>query len=74
MLSVVGCLRKMVAGRNDDATSDALILLVGSLGQIPQANAGHRAEEDEFYALGKFQRNNPPIFGVSMNLTRLKHG
>ncbi|XP_058788212.1 uncharacterized protein LOC131662423 [Vicia villosa] len=37
----------MVVGRNGDAIVDALRMLAGSLGQIPQ---------------GKFQRNNPPIF------------
>jgi hypothetical protein len=35
LLSVVGCLRTMVAGRNDDVIVDALRLLAGSLGLIP---------------------------------------
>src|ERR1051325_5292676 len=52
----------MVAGRNDDAIADALRFLDGSLGQIPQVNVGQKGEEDEFHALGKIQRNNPPIF------------
>ncbi|XP_058741266.1 uncharacterized protein LOC131613631 [Vicia villosa] len=33
------------------------------LGQIPQANARNRnGDDDEFRALGRFQRNNPPTF------------
>ena len=53
----------MVAGRNDDAIAEALRMLGGSLGKIPQVNAGSRnGDDDEFRALGKFQRNNPPIF------------
>ena len=54
--------RKMVAGRNNDAIAEALRMLAGSIGQIPQVNASHREEVDEFRALEKFQRNNPPIF------------
>ncbi|XP_058765344.1 uncharacterized protein LOC131638813 [Vicia villosa] len=53
----------MVVGRNDDAIVDALRMLAGSLGQIPHVNVGNRnGDDDEFRALGKFQRNNPPIF------------
>ncbi|XP_058784046.1 uncharacterized protein LOC131658809 [Vicia villosa] len=38
-------------------------MLVGSLGQFPQANAGNRnGDDDEYRALGKFQKNNPPTF------------
>ncbi|XP_058747219.1 uncharacterized protein LOC131620235 [Vicia villosa] len=38
-------------------------MLAGSLGQMPQANAGNwNADDDEYRALGKFQRKNPPIF------------
>ncbi|XP_058767704.1 uncharacterized protein LOC131641421 [Vicia villosa] len=60
---VVGCLKTLVARRNDDAIADALRMLVGSLGQIPQVNVGNRNGDDgEFQSLGKFQRNNPPIF------------
>ena len=49
-----GCVRTMVAGRNDDAIAEALRMLAGSIGQIPQVNAGHREEVDEFRALEKF--------------------
>lgn len=50
----------MVAGRNDDALATTLTLLAGA---IPQMNAGDReCDADEFRALGKFQRNNSPIF------------
>ena len=50
----------MVVGRNDDALVETLILLAGA---IPQMNAGDREHDaDEFRALGKFQRNNPPTF------------
>ncbi|XP_058732659.1 uncharacterized protein LOC131604216 [Vicia villosa] len=53
----------MVAGRNDDAIADALRMLAGSFGQIPHANAGNRnGDDDEYRALRKFQRDNPPIF------------
>ncbi|XP_058758173.1 uncharacterized protein LOC131631395 [Vicia villosa] len=53
----------MVAGRNDDAIAEALRMLAGSIGQIPQANAGNRnGDDDEYRALGRFQRNNPPVF------------
>ncbi|XP_058768161.1 uncharacterized protein LOC131641883 [Vicia villosa] len=53
----------MVAGRSDDAIVDALRMLVGSLGQIPQVNVGNRnGDDDEYRALGKFQRKNSPIF------------
>ncbi|XP_058733083.1 uncharacterized protein LOC131604673 [Vicia villosa] len=55
--------RKMVTGRNNDAIADVLRMLAGSLGQIPQVNVGNRnGVNDECLALGKFQRNNPPIF------------
>ncbi|XP_058762759.1 uncharacterized protein LOC131636126 [Vicia villosa] len=38
-------------------------MLVESLGQIPQVNASNRnGDDDEICALGRFQRNNPPIF------------
>ncbi|XP_058758564.1 uncharacterized protein LOC131631811 [Vicia villosa] len=37
----------MVAGRNDDAIVDALRMLAGSLGQVPQANAGNRNGDDD---------------------------
>lgn len=51
---------KMVAGRNDDALAAILTMLVGS---IMQMNDGDRERDaDEFCALGKFQRNNPPTF------------
>ena len=45
-LLVVGCLRTMVAGRNDDAIAEELRMLAGSLGQIPQVNAGNRNGDD----------------------------
>ncbi|XP_058745937.1 uncharacterized protein LOC131618796 [Vicia villosa] len=52
-----------LAGRNDDAIAEALRMSAGSIGQIPQANAGNRnGDDDEYRALGKFQRNNPPVF------------
>ena len=52
---VVWMFRKMVAGRNDDAIAEALRMLAGSIGQIPQVNAGNRnGDDDEFRALGKF--------------------
>ena len=40
----------MVAGRNDDAIAEALRMLAGSIGQIPQVNASHREEVDEYAA------------------------
>ncbi|XP_058768830.1 uncharacterized protein LOC131642620 [Vicia villosa] len=53
----------MVAGRNDDAIAEALAMLVGAIGQIPPANAGNRnGDDDEYRALGRFHRNNPPVF------------
>ncbi|XP_058766068.1 uncharacterized protein LOC131639602 [Vicia villosa] len=53
----------MVVGRNDDAIVDALRMLARSLGEIPQANAGNRnGDDDEYRALGKFQRNNSPTY------------
>jgi hypothetical protein len=60
----------MVAGRNDDAIAEALRMLAESMGQIHQANAhqananagNQKGDDDEFRALGRFQRNNPPIF------------
>ena len=53
----------MVAGRNDDAIAEALRMLAEFIGQIPEANAGNRnGDDDEFRALGRFQRNNPPVF------------
>ncbi|XP_057415195.1 uncharacterized protein LOC130746276 [Lotus japonicus] len=51
----------MVAGRNDEAIAEALAMLVGAIGQGQQANLGNH-NQDEFRALGKFQRNNPPTF------------
>ncbi|XP_058756724.1 uncharacterized protein LOC131629935 [Vicia villosa] len=51
----------MGAGRNDDAIAEALTMLAGAIGQVPQVNVGNR-EEDEFRILRDFQRNNPPIF------------
>ncbi|XP_058746100.1 uncharacterized protein LOC131618968 [Vicia villosa] len=43
----------MVAGRNDNAIADALRMLAGSLGQIPQVNAGNRnGDDDEYRTLG----------------------
>ncbi|XP_058760911.1 uncharacterized protein LOC131634282 [Vicia villosa] len=53
----------MVAGRNDDAIAEALAMLAGAIGQIPPANAGNRnRDDDEYRALRRFQRNNPPVF------------
>ncbi|XP_050889202.1 uncharacterized protein LOC127094404 [Lathyrus oleraceus] len=50
----------MVAGRNDDVLAEVLTMLVGG---IPQMNVGDRERgADEFRALRKFQRNNPPTF------------
>lgn len=50
----------MVAGRNDDMLAAILTMLAGV---ILQMNAGDRERDaDEFHALGKFQRNNPPTF------------
>ncbi|XP_058733723.1 uncharacterized protein LOC131605379 [Vicia villosa] len=38
-------------------------MLASSIGQIPQVNAGNRnGDDDEYRALGRFQRNNPPVF------------
>ncbi|XP_058758294.1 uncharacterized protein LOC131631515 [Vicia villosa] len=38
-------------------------MLARSLGEIPQANAGNRnGDDDEYRALGKFQRNNSPTY------------
>ncbi|XP_058755173.1 uncharacterized protein LOC131628349 [Vicia villosa] len=38
-------------------------MLAGSIGHIPHVNAGNRnGDGDEFRALGKFHRNNPPVF------------
>ncbi|XP_058747129.1 uncharacterized protein LOC131620127 [Vicia villosa] len=38
-------------------------MLAGAIGQIPQANVGNRnGDDDEYLALGRFQRNNPPVF------------
>ncbi|XP_058726608.1 uncharacterized protein LOC131597968 [Vicia villosa] len=51
----------MVAGRNNDAIVEALTMLAGAIGQVPQANAGN-GEEIEFRALGDFIRNKPPTF------------
>ncbi|XP_058782997.1 uncharacterized protein LOC131657641 [Vicia villosa] len=51
----------MVARRNDNAITETLTMLAGAIGQAPNMNVGNR-EEDEFRALKKFQRNNPPIF------------
>ncbi|XP_050915924.1 uncharacterized protein LOC127131024 [Lathyrus oleraceus] len=62
----------MVAGRNDDAIVKALRMLAESMGQIPQANAGNRnGDDDEFRALGRFQRNNPPVFEELVNKSRI---
>ena len=46
--------RKMDAVRNNDALDEALRMLAGSIGKISQANAGNRAKDDKFRALGKF--------------------
>ncbi|XP_058784902.1 uncharacterized protein LOC131659775 [Vicia villosa] len=63
----------MVAGRNDDVIAEALTMLAGAIGQALNVTAGN-IEEDEFRAMGNFQRNNPPIsLRESMNLTRHKH-
>ena len=45
-------------------------MLAESMGQIHQANAhqananagNQKGDDDEFRALGRFQRNNPPVF------------
>ena len=47
-----------MAGRNDRAIADAL----ESLAQVMAQNNHAGEAPDEFRALGKFQRNNPPIF------------
>ncbi|XP_058741141.1 uncharacterized protein LOC131613493 [Vicia villosa] len=60
-LLAVRCLRTRVVGRNGDAIAEALAMFVGAIGKVSQANAGNR-EENEFRALGYFQRKNPPIF------------
>ncbi|XP_050908787.1 uncharacterized protein LOC127122510 [Lathyrus oleraceus] len=50
----------MVVGRNNDAFAATLTLLAGV---ILQMNVGDQERDaDEFRALGKFQRNNPPNF------------
>jgi hypothetical protein len=43
----------MVGGRNDEAITEALAMLAGAIGQVPQGNAGVQ-DQDEFHALGKF--------------------
>ncbi|XP_057452620.1 uncharacterized protein LOC130744453 [Lotus japonicus] len=44
-------------------------MLAGTIGQGQQANAGNQ-NQDEFRALGKFQRNNPPTFEGAYNLDK----
>ncbi|XP_058727044.1 uncharacterized protein LOC131598464 [Vicia villosa] len=53
----------MVRGMNDDVIAEALAKLAEAIGHNPQVNVNARNnQEDELRALGKFQRNNPPIF------------
>ena len=50
-----------MAGRNDRAIADALQALAQAMAQNGQNNQVVEAP-DEFRALGRFQRNNPPKF------------
>ncbi|XP_050910060.1 uncharacterized protein LOC127123927 [Lathyrus oleraceus] len=51
-----------MAGRNDRAIGEALESLAQVMAQNAQnnQNGGAGGAPDEFHALGKFQRNNPP--------------
>ncbi|XP_050908927.1 uncharacterized protein LOC127122669 [Lathyrus oleraceus] len=55
---------KKMAGRNDRAIAEALESLAQVMAQTAQnnQNGGAGGAPDEFRALGRFQRNNPPTF------------